>query len=96
MRVECFLGIHRPRQGIVIGLRKKFKIRAGFGDFERGVKPSGFLATSTYQSPQAIYQEGSDVRRVPAPKMGQELVPVIDSIVRVGTRLIEGRSSRRS
>lgn len=29
-------------------------------------------------------------------EMGQELVPVIDSIVRVGTRLIEGRSSRRS
>ena len=28
--------------------------------------------------------------------MGQELVPVIDSIVRVGTRLIEGRPSRRS
>lgn len=27
---------------------------------------------------------------------GHELVPVIDSIVRVGTRLIEGRSSRRS
>ncbi len=27
--------------------------------------------------------------------MGHELVPVIDSIVRVGTRLIEGRSSRR-
>ena len=27
---------------------------------------------------------------------GQELVPVIDSIVRVGTRLIEGRPSRRS
>jgi YidC/Oxa1 family membrane protein insertase len=32
---------------------------AGFGDFERGVKPSGFLATSTYQSPQAIFQEGA-------------------------------------
>ncbi len=29
-------------------------------------------------------------------EMGQELVPVIDSIVRVGTRLIEGRPSRRS
>jgi DNA-binding HxlR family transcriptional regulator len=29
-------------------------------------------------------------------EMGHELVPVIDSIVRVGTRLIEGRSSRRS
>jgi DNA-binding HxlR family transcriptional regulator len=28
--------------------------------------------------------------------MGHELVPVIDSIVRVGTKLIEGRSSRRS
>jgi len=28
--------------------------------------------------------------------MGHELVPVIDSIVRVGTRLIEGRSSRRA
>jgi len=28
--------------------------------------------------------------------MGHELVPVIDSIVRVGTRLIEGRPSRRS
>jgi DNA-binding HxlR family transcriptional regulator len=28
-------------------------------------------------------------------QMGQELVPVIDSIVRVGTKLIEGRSSRR-
>ncbi len=32
---------------------------AGFGDFERGVKPSGFLATTTYQSPQAIFQEGA-------------------------------------
>ena len=29
-------------------------------------------------------------------ELGRELVPVIDSIVRVGTRLIEGRSSRRS
>ena len=29
-------------------------------------------------------------------EMGQELVPVIDSIVRVVTRLIEGRPSRRS
>jgi DNA-binding HxlR family transcriptional regulator len=29
-------------------------------------------------------------------QMGRELVPVIDSIVRVGTKLIEGRSSRRS
>ena len=29
-------------------------------------------------------------------ELGQELVPVIDSIVRVGTRLIEGRPSRRS
>jgi DNA-binding HxlR family transcriptional regulator len=28
--------------------------------------------------------------------MGRELVPVIDSIVRVGTRLIEGRPSRRA
>ena len=28
--------------------------------------------------------------------MGRELLPVIDSIVRVGTRLIEGRPSRRS
>jgi DNA-binding HxlR family transcriptional regulator len=28
--------------------------------------------------------------------MGHELVPVIDSIVRVGTRLIEGRPSRRA
>src|SRR4051812_36636209 len=28
--------------------------------------------------------------------LGRELVPVIDSIVRVGTRLIEGRPSRRS
>jgi DNA-binding HxlR family transcriptional regulator len=28
-------------------------------------------------------------------QMGHELVPVIDSIVRVGTKLIEGRSSRR-
>ncbi len=28
--------------------------------------------------------------------MGHELVPVIDSIVRVGTKLIEGRPSRRS
>ena len=27
--------------------------------------------------------------------LGRELVPVIDSIVRVGTRLIEGRPSRR-
>ena len=31
---------------------------AGVGDFERGVKPSGFLATTTYQAPQAIFQEG--------------------------------------
>ncbi|HEX3058513.1 MAG TPA: helix-turn-helix domain-containing protein [Usitatibacter sp.] len=29
-------------------------------------------------------------------ELGQELVPVIDSIVRVGTRLIEGRPSRRA
>ena len=29
-------------------------------------------------------------------EMGHELVPVIDSIVRVGTRLIEERPSRRS
>jgi DNA-binding HxlR family transcriptional regulator len=29
-------------------------------------------------------------------QLGHELVPVIDSIVRVGTRLIEGRPSRRS
>ena len=34
---------------------------SGFGDFERGVQPSGFLATTTYQPPQAIYQEGTDV-----------------------------------
>jgi DNA-binding HxlR family transcriptional regulator len=29
-------------------------------------------------------------------ELGHELVPVIDSIVRVGTRLIEGRPSRRA
>ena len=29
-------------------------------------------------------------------ELGQELVPVIDSIVRVGTRLIEGRPARRA
>ena|SRR5258705_2892789 len=29
-------------------------------------------------------------------ELGRELVPVIDSIVRVGTRLIEGRPSRRA
>jgi DNA-binding HxlR family transcriptional regulator len=29
-------------------------------------------------------------------ELGRELVPVIDSIVRVGTRLIEGRPARRA
>jgi YidC/Oxa1 family membrane protein insertase len=40
-------------------LRASVNGGAGFGDFERGVKPSGFLATSTYQAPQAIFQEGA-------------------------------------
>ena len=39
-------------------------------------------------SPPSVEYTLSDV--------GHELVPVIDSIVRVGTRLIEGRPSRRS
>ena len=39
---------------------------AGFGDFERGVKPSGFMAVSSYQPPQAIFQLGPDVSRVAA------------------------------
>ncbi len=38
----------------------------GFGDFERGAKPSGFLAVSSYQPPQAIFQLGSDVSRIHA------------------------------
>jgi DNA-binding HxlR family transcriptional regulator len=44
--------------------------------------------TVTPTSPPSVEYSLSD--------MGQELVPVIDSIVRVGTRLIEGRPSRRS
>jgi YidC/Oxa1 family membrane protein insertase len=37
---------------------------AGFGDLERGVKPTGFFASSSYQLPEAIYQKGRDVMRV--------------------------------
>jgi DNA-binding HxlR family transcriptional regulator len=43
--------------------------------------------TVTPTSPPSVEYSLSD--------LGRELVPVIDSIVRVGTRLIEGRSSRR-
>jgi YidC/Oxa1 family membrane protein insertase len=53
---------------------------SGFGDFERGVQPSGFLATSTYQPPQAIYQEGGDVRRVLISHVGEQ--PVHEGVFR--------------
>ena len=33
VRVEDFIGIHRPGQGVVIGFRENFKIRASLGDF---------------------------------------------------------------
>jgi YidC/Oxa1 family membrane protein insertase len=39
---------------------------SGFGDFERGVQPASFFAPTTYQPPQAIYQEASKPERVPA------------------------------
>jgi YidC/Oxa1 family membrane protein insertase len=48
---------------------------AGFGDFERGVKPSGFFATSTYQPPQAIFQEGpANPHRVRVAQVGEQPV----------------------
>jgi YidC/Oxa1 family membrane protein insertase len=48
------------------GQAQRFTVNggSGFGDFERGVQPSGFFATSTYQVPQAIFQEAADVHRV--------------------------------
>ncbi len=45
---------------------------AGFGDFERGVAQSGFLAVSTYQPPQAIFQNATDVTRVPAATIAEQ------------------------
>jgi YidC/Oxa1 family membrane protein insertase len=53
---------------------------SGFGDFERGVKPSGYFATTTYQAPQAIYQEGADVRRVTVSHVGDQ--PVHEGVFR--------------
>jgi YidC/Oxa1 family membrane protein insertase len=48
---------------------------AGFGDFERGAKPSGFFATSTYQAPQAIFQEGpASPHRVRVANVGDQPV----------------------
>lgn len=35
----------------------------GLGDIERSVKPSSFIATSTYQLPEAIFQLGTSVTR---------------------------------
>jgi YidC/Oxa1 family membrane protein insertase len=45
---------------------------AGFGDIERGVQQGGFLAVSTYQPPQAIFQMGSDVSRIRPDSIGQQ------------------------
>lgn len=47
---------------------------AGFGDIERGVRGSGFFAVSTYQPPQAIFQLGTDVSRVPAESLTEQPV----------------------
>jgi YidC/Oxa1 family membrane protein insertase len=45
---------------------------AGFGDFERGVPASGFLAVSSYQPPQGIFQNGSDVTRIVAASLAAQ------------------------
>jgi YidC/Oxa1 family membrane protein insertase len=45
---------------------------AGIGDLERSVKPSGFFASSSYQLPEAIFQQGRDVHRVHFASIAQQ------------------------
>jgi YidC/Oxa1 family membrane protein insertase len=47
---------------------------AGLGDLERAVKPAGFFHPSNYQQPEAIYQIGTSVTRVPYTKLAQQPV----------------------
>lgn len=53
---------------------------AGFGDIERGTESSGFLAVSTYQPPQAIYQLGPDVTRTPQAEISEQ--PAVEGALR--------------
>ncbi len=47
---------------------------AGVGDTERGVKPSGFFATSMYQPPEAIFEKDSTVVRAHYANLSQHAV----------------------
>jgi YidC/Oxa1 family membrane protein insertase len=69
---------------LVNGQRQRVTIHggAGFGDIERGVHSTSWLAPATYQPPQAIFQkvETNDAIRVPSAKIGAE--PVQEGLVR--------------
>jgi YidC/Oxa1 family membrane protein insertase len=47
---------------------------AGLGDLERAVKPAGFFHPSNYQQPEAIFEVGKDVTRVPYTKLAAQPV----------------------
>ncbi len=47
---------------------------AGLGDLARAEKPAGFFHPSNYQRPEAIFQQGTDVKRVAVEKIPQQPV----------------------
>ena len=47
---------------------------AGLGDLERAVRGGGFFHPSNYQQPEAIFQVGTSVTRVPHTKLAQQPV----------------------
>jgi YidC/Oxa1 family membrane protein insertase len=47
---------------------------AGLGDLERAVRAGGFFHPSNYQQPEAIFQIGTSVTRVPHTKLSQQPV----------------------
>jgi YidC/Oxa1 family membrane protein insertase len=53
---------------------------AGLGDLERATRSGGFLHPSNYQQPEAIFQVGTSVTRVPHTKLAQQ--PVHDGAFR--------------
>jgi YidC/Oxa1 family membrane protein insertase len=78
MRVETEVLVNGQRQRVTI------HGGAGFGDIERGVQSTSWLAPSTYQPPQAIVQLAgtSDAHRLPVATLATQ--PVQEGLVRYG------------